>query len=69
MAKIEYPKWLYHATEPPRIVAGPDEQAALGAEWAETPAAFAAAGETEEDGPADAPAAPPPSRKRERAKR
>lgn len=36
----QYPKWLYHATEPARVVADPDEHAALGPEWAETPAAF-----------------------------
>lgn len=38
--KIEYPKWLYHRTEEPRIVEDPDEHAALGPDWAETPAAF-----------------------------
>jgi hypothetical protein len=36
--KVEYPKWLYHATKPPRVVRGPEEQAALGPGWAESPA-------------------------------
>ncbi len=38
--KIEYPKWLYHRTEPARIVQDPAEHEALGPEWAESPAAF-----------------------------
>lgn len=37
---MTYPKFLYHRTEQPRIVQDADEQAALGPEWAETPAAF-----------------------------
>jgi hypothetical protein len=36
----QYPKYLYHRTEAPVIVQDPAEQAALGAGWAETPAAF-----------------------------
>lgn len=36
----EFPKWVYHATEPAQIVADRDAQDALGEEWAETPAAF-----------------------------
>jgi hypothetical protein len=35
-----YPKWMYHRTLPPVLVQDPDEQAALGDEWAVTPAAF-----------------------------
>lgn len=38
---MHYPKWLYHRTEAARLVQDPDEQTALGEEWAETPAAFA----------------------------
>jgi hypothetical protein len=38
---MHYPKWLYHRTEAARLVQDPDEESALGAEWAETPAAFA----------------------------
>lgn len=37
---MSYPKWLYHRTEPARIVNNPAEHAALPAGWAETPAAF-----------------------------
>lgn len=37
---MEYPKWLYSATAAPVIVADPFEHAAMGAGWAETPAAF-----------------------------
>lgn len=36
-----YPKWKYHAALAPRVVGDPDEEAALGAGWADTPAAFA----------------------------
>lgn len=46
--KIEYPKWLYHRTAAPVIVQDPEEHAALGEEWADTPAAFV------EDAPAPA---------------
>ncbi len=38
---MHYPKWLYHRTEAAQLVQDPDEQTALGADWAETPAAFA----------------------------
>jgi len=37
---VEYPKWLYHRNLAPRIVNGPEEEAALGPEWAQSPAAF-----------------------------
>lgn len=37
---MSYPKWIYHASEPARIVADAAEQEAAGPEWAETPAAF-----------------------------
>lgn len=33
----EYPKWLYHAVEPPRIVNDPLEWEALGDGWAQSP--------------------------------
>lgn len=35
--KAEYPKWLYHETEKPRIVGNPEEQEALEG-WHESPA-------------------------------
>ncbi len=44
----EFPKWMYHRTEAARIVDDPAEQEALGADWAETPAAFDAPVEVEE---------------------
>jgi len=37
---MHYPKWMYHRTEPARLVQDPDEEGALGGDWAETPAAF-----------------------------
>jgi hypothetical protein len=37
----EFPKFLYHRTAAPVIVAHRGEQEDLGAEWRETPAAFA----------------------------
>jgi hypothetical protein len=33
----EFPKWKYHTTLPARIVASPDEEQALGAEWLDSP--------------------------------
>jgi hypothetical protein len=38
---VAYPKWLYHETQPPVLVQDPEEHAALGEGWEETPAAFA----------------------------
>lgn len=35
---VLYPSWRYHATHPARIVRSPDEDTALGAEWASSPA-------------------------------
>ncbi|HXG71324.1 MAG TPA: hypothetical protein VNJ04_12030 [Gemmatimonadaceae bacterium] len=35
---IQYPSWLYHATEPARIVESAEEEAALGPAWSDTPA-------------------------------
>lgn len=37
---MDFPKYVYHRELPPRVVADPDELAALGDGWAETPAAF-----------------------------
>lgn len=37
----EYPKWMYHREAPAVIVQDPDELAALGPEWAESPADLA----------------------------
>jgi hypothetical protein len=33
----EFPKWLYHHKHEPQVVQTPDEQEALGAEWAARP--------------------------------
>jgi hypothetical protein len=33
-----YPKWIYSATEPPRVVADAAEHAAAGPGWVESPA-------------------------------
>jgi hypothetical protein len=41
MNKIAFPSWRYHRELPARIVASAEEDAALGEEWADTPAAFA----------------------------
>lgn len=46
--KVEYPKWLYHPTEAPRLVHDPDEQAALGELWVESPADVKAAVSSED---------------------
>jgi hypothetical protein len=53
---VEYPKWLYHRNLAPRIVNGPEEEAALGPEWTETPGAVTAANDAA-DAPAPAPEA------------
>lgn len=37
---MSYPKWLYNATLPARIVNDPVEHEALGEGWEESPAAF-----------------------------
>jgi hypothetical protein len=37
----EYPKWKYHRTLPARTVNDPEQEAALGDGWADTPAVFA----------------------------
>lgn len=37
---IEYPKWIYHKTEPAKIVQSKEEHEAQGTGWKETPAAF-----------------------------
>jgi hypothetical protein len=39
--EIQFPCWRYNATEPAVIVNDPEELAALGEGWADTPAAFA----------------------------
>ena len=33
----QYPKWLYHRTELPVVVYDPDQHAAKGEGWAESP--------------------------------
>ena len=40
MEKKLYPAMRYHRTLPPVIVKDAEEEAALGPEWAKTPAAF-----------------------------
>lgn len=57
MTKIEYPKFLYHATEPARIVADASEHAAAGPEWAESPGEALVQGRSEADRRAHAPEA------------
>ena len=37
---IKHPCWRYHATEDPRLCETPEDEAALGEGWADTPAAF-----------------------------
>jgi hypothetical protein len=37
-----YPKWLYHPTQAPRVVDDEAAHKALGSDWAESPADFAA---------------------------
>ena len=37
---VEYPRWKYHWAKEPRIVQSPEDEAALGGGWADTPAAF-----------------------------
>ena len=43
----EFPKWKYHPTSPARMVHDPEQEAALGEGWADTPAAFEPAAEAE----------------------
>ena len=40
-SKLGYPRYKFHWTKDARIVRNPEEEAALGPGWAETPAAFA----------------------------
>lgn len=40
MKQAVFPTWMYHRTEPARIVQDPAEKEALGEDWADTPAAF-----------------------------
>jgi hypothetical protein len=35
---MNYPKWVYHRTEAPRVVEDATEHLALGEGWAESPA-------------------------------
>ena len=39
-----FPKWKYHLTKPPVVVNTPDEERALGSDWADSPADFLKAG-------------------------
>lgn len=57
---IAGPTWVYHATKPAVIVKTQGELVALGAGWAETPAAFFNAP------PPDAPVTPIPASPRRR---
>jgi hypothetical protein len=58
---ILYPAWRYHRELPPRIVQTPDEAAALGPGWADTPAAILDPAPV-----SDAPVEAPPALERER---
>lgn len=40
MLKKKFPAWRYHRTEPAVIVNTPEEEAALGEGWADSPAVF-----------------------------
>lgn len=40
MADKVYPRWMFNPTEQDRIVNTPDEEAALGTGWYDTPADF-----------------------------
>jgi hypothetical protein len=40
MLRKKFPSWRYHRTAPAIIVHSPEEEAALGEGWADTPAAF-----------------------------
>lgn len=67
MSFQEYPKWLYSASEPARIVKDKDEQSALGDGWSETPVPDA---ELEVIAPnAEAPAAEPEKPKGKRGRK
>jgi hypothetical protein len=44
----QYPKWLYHRTETPVVVYDPDEHAAKGDGWEESPAFLNSDDESEE---------------------
>lgn len=35
---VQYPKYKYHRTDPAKVVASADEEAALEGEWFESPA-------------------------------
>lgn len=37
MPYVPYPKWLYHPTKEPRIVADEEAHKSLGPEWVEAP--------------------------------
>jgi hypothetical protein len=47
MEKLEYPKWMYCKNQEAVIVMCEADKLALGKDWAETPAAFDDAKETE----------------------
>lgn len=37
MAKVEFPKWMYHKTEAPKLVQNESELKGLGKDWKESP--------------------------------
>jgi len=51
--KIEYPKWLYHKTESPKIVQTKEEQDEAGKGWKEVPFAVVEEKSTESELHAD----------------
>jgi hypothetical protein len=40
LASGVYPSWRYHKSQEPRLVQNAEEDAKLGKEWADSPAAF-----------------------------
>jgi hypothetical protein len=47
MLRKKFPSWRYHRTVPAIIVHSPEEDAALGEGWADSPAAFQEPGNVE----------------------
>jgi hypothetical protein len=50
MEFVPFPKWKYHPSEPPCVVADAEAETALGDGWYDSPVAAAAARDAEPDG-------------------